>query len=366
MASQQQHMAGAVRSISDFQTTNMLGKGSMGHVWHAYRMNTKEAYAIKAIAKTNATAIARVVEERTILTLVDSPFIVRMYWAFQDDSHVYFVLQHAKGGDLMSVMRNFHAGGMSEDHSRFYIAEILLALEYLHEMNIVVRDLKPANCLTTGSGHIVLADFSHSTRLLGTRQFPKTGCSVPDVSNDEPSSDDRSDGTGCLGTPEYMAPETLHEQDTTKLVDYWSLGIILFELLFAHLPWGSCDDTQVADLFFSIMTQPVCFIDDEGERGVSVAAKALITGLLDKDPSRRMGADVADVKTHRFFNQPGEELDWAAARRGELVPPPREIPTVEDNNSEPEPGRHQPRRGSPVQWLRIRPFANRTTNSAAQ
>ena len=82
------------------------------------------------------------------------------------------------------------------------------------------------------------------------------------------------------------------------------MGIILFELLFARLPWGQRDDTQVVDLFFSIMTEPVCFIDDEGERGVSAAAKALITELLDKDPSKRMGTDVADIKTHKFFNQP--------------------------------------------------------------
>ena len=171
---------------------------------------------------------------------------------------MYLVLEHAVGGDLDSVMRNFHLGGMSEDHTRFYIAEILLALEYLHEMSIIVRDLKPANCLTTASGHVKLADFGHSTRQSDTGQSsPRSICKSLDRIKQEPASDTCSDGTGCVGTPEYMAPETLHDQATTKLVDYWSLGIIMYELIYACLPWGPCESSDCVDLFFNIITKPV-------------------------------------------------------------------------------------------------------------
>jgi serine/threonine protein kinase len=109
-----------------------------------------------------------------------------MFWTFQDDFHVYFVLEHTKGGDLLSVVHRFHSDGMSEAHARFYIAEILLALEYLHEMNVVVCDLKPVNCLTTAAGHVVLTGFLHSKRLLspGDPQR-KVKSSLPKVEVDQ-------------------------------------------------------------------------------------------------------------------------------------------------------------------------------------
>jgi serine/threonine protein kinase len=266
-------------------------------------------------------------------------------------------------------MHNFYPGGMAESHARFYVAETLLALEYLHGLGIVVRDLKPSNCLTTETGHIMLADFGHSKRLSGN--------------NIERSNNEQDDGAGsaqCVGTPEYMAPETLQDQPTNKMGDYWSLGIILYELVFACLPWGSCADTgtgEVEALFFSMLTQPVGFPDEEEDgigigigigagvgaqpptARVSEAARSLITGLLEKDPSNRLGADVAGIKAHTFFNQPGRELDWAAARRGELVPPPRELPVATGTAT---PSENLPRRGNPAQWLRVRPFPGPSTS----
>jgi protein-serine/threonine kinase len=344
----------------------------MGDVWHAYKKDTNEAYAIKIVEKAAAATNAeRVVEEKEILASMDNPFVIRMHWAFQDDSCVYLVLEHAVGGDLDSVMRNFHLGGMSEDRTRFYIAEILLALEYLHEMGIIVRDLKPANCLTTASGHVKLADFGHSTRQSDTGQSsPRSICKSLDRINQEPASDTCSDGTGCVGTPEYMAPETLLDQSTTKLVDYWSLGIIMYELIFACSPWGDYEGSDCVDLFYSIITQPVCFPDeevgdtssDDGEvqpgrcsKRASAAATDLIVGLLEKDPANRPGG--FEVKAHVFFNLPGSELDWAAARRGELVPPIRELPYRKlQRHGSPSPlDAEAPARGSPIWFLRHKP-----------
>jgi serine/threonine protein kinase len=352
-------MADSAPSIRDFQLTNILGKGSMGEVWQAHRKDTGEWYAIKTIAKTASTVVDRLIEEREILASVNNPFVIRLHWVFQDDSRVYFVLDHAKGGDLLSVMHNFHPGGMSESHARFYFAEILLALEYLHGMGIVVRDLKPSNCLTTETGHIMLTDFGHSERLPG---------------NIDRSNNEHDNGVGsaqCVGTPEYMAPETLQDHPATKMGDYWSLGITLYELMFACMPWGSRADTGIEDLFFEILTQPVFSADEEndgigaGARAqppttqVSEAARHLITRLLEKDPSNRLGADVASVKAHTFFNQPGLEMDWAAAQRGELVPPPRELPLTAVAAPASE---NLPRRGTPVQWLRVKPFPGPPTS----
>jgi serine/threonine protein kinase len=359
-----------VRSIRDFQVISILGKGAMGVVWHAHRKNTNETYAIKSIQKSTDTQIERVLQERAILTSVNNPFVMKMHWAFQDDSHIYFVLEHAKGGDLSVVTNTFHPGGMSEGHARFYIAEILLALEYLHTMNIVVRDLKPANCLTTASGHIMLTDFSHSKWLLhtGTGDSQASDYRPLDGSNNQQADDDFSDEDDCAGTPEYLAPEVLVDQAVTKMVDYWSLGIILYELIYARLPWGSCADKAVVDLFYSIITHPLCFTDgedtdcnistnDEMAGGavctpktrsrVSAVAKDLMTRLLEKDPATRIGSNMAEVKAHTFFNQPGSELDWAAAQRGELVPPPREIPTQPTDGGD-----------EAAQWSRFETFAN--------
>jgi serine/threonine protein kinase len=315
-------MPNDVRSIHDFQIISMLGKGAMGDVWHAYRYDTSETYAIKSIKKTPFTDIERVAREREILASVNNPFVVRMFWAFQDDSHVYFVLEHAKGGDLLSVVHRFYSDGMSEAYARFYIVEILLALEYLHEMNVIVCDLKPANCLTTAAGHIVLTDFSHSKWLLGPDDSQRRVSSSFVKSDSGLGSGDCRDTADCAGTAEYMAPEILQGQDRTKMVDYWCLGIMMYELIYARLPWGSCENIDIADLFYSIITQPVWFpafedgetssndeeitggaevqIEQPGKRSrpVSAAATGLMGALLDKEPSNRLGAVVAQIKTH--------------------------------------------------------------------
>ena len=370
-------MTAVVQSISDFAVISLLGKGSMGDVWHAKRKNTNETYAIKTIEKTTEVAhTERVCVEREILASVNSPFVIQMHWAFEDDSCVYFVLEHAVGDDLGSVMRNFHPDGMSEDHARFYIAEILLALEYLHRIGIILRDLKPANCLTTASGHIKLADFGHSTQQSDIS--PTSVCRSLDRINQEPVSASCSDGADCVGTPEYMAPETLQDQTTTKMVDYWSLGIIMYELIYACLPWGPCESSDCVDLFFSIITKPVPLThevsgvsSDEGKmeggaivhtqprrrcKRVCAAATNLIIGLLEKDPANRAGTDEAGIKAHRFFNMPGSALDWAAARRGELVPPTRKLPycSLQTSSSQTPPETEALARGSPILFLRNR------------
>jgi microtubule-associated serine/threonine kinase len=186
------HVGKAVDSIYDFQLSELLGKGAMGIVWRARRKNTNERYAIKVIEKQSVEDIDSVIAEREILAEMNHPFVVQMYWAFQDEKRVYFVLEYANGGDLHSVIQNFYPDGMDEDRVRFYIVEILLAVEYLHSKDIVVRDLKPSNCLTTEAGHVKLTDFGHSLRLAKQKD---------NNSAEEEDFGDEDEDSNCVGTP---------------------------------------------------------------------------------------------------------------------------------------------------------------------
>lgn len=292
-------------AITDFDLVHLLGSGGVGNVWYGVERETGRAFAVKIIEKhqiMGQTSIARVLAEREIMTRLQHPFIVNLHYAFQDDTRIFFVLDYKSGGDFYKMMKQIPNRKMDEADARFYAAEILLALEYLHTNGITFRDLKPENVLVSEEGHICVADFGlavvqqHNAR--NTGGLRKTGLGGLTVQK-----------TVC-GTPEYMAPEVIREDGHGKMVDYWALGVMIYEMLFGKTPWAGLNAT---DMFFSVLTKSIPFPST-----VSKPAKKLIESLMMKDPHHRLGrGGPQEVKNHDFF----ASTDWTEIFEQRVRPP---------------------------------------------
>ena len=261
---------------------------------------TEQIYALKVLRKDNIikrNQVEHTRTERSVLGYVRHPFIVGMNMAFQSKDKLYFVLDYCAGGELF-----FHLGKIGkfpEHRARFYAAEIMLAISYVHSLDIIYRDLKPENVLLDAEGHIRLTDF---------------GLSKEGISSSS------SGANSFCGTPEYLAPEILNRQGHGRAVDWWSLGALLYEML-TSLPPFYCQDRH--RLFEKIRHSELPY-----PPSVTKPAKKLLQGLLTKDPTKRLGsgpADADDIKVHEFFN----EINWAKLSNGEVIPPWR--PSISGN-----------------------------------
>lgn len=263
-----------------------------GKVFLAREKRTAEMVALKVLKKDNIikrNQVEHTRTERSVLGYVKHPFIVGLKMAFQSQDKLYFVLDYCAGGELF-----FHLGKVgkfSESRACFYAAEITLAINYVHDLDIVYRDLKPENVLLDSRGHIRLTDF---------------GLSKEGISNSS------SGANSFCGTPEYLAPEILNRQGHGRAVDWWSLGALLYEML-TGLPPFYCRDRE--KLFEKIRRGTLDYPDY-----LSPRAKQLLRGLLTKDPQRRLGSgpnDAEDIKAQEFF----AGLHWDKLMTGELTPP---------------------------------------------
>jgi serine/threonine protein kinase len=245
-------------------------------------------FAMKVLAKTEVVRLKQVEHincERSILGAVDHPGIVNLFCTFQDSLNIYMLLEFVQGGELFSHLRR--AVRFSADVTRFYAANIILVLEYLHNRNLIYRDLKPENLLLDAHGYLKVTDFG----------FAKY---VPDRTF-----------TLC-GTPEYLAPEIIYSAGHGKAADWWAFGVLLFEMLcgyppfFDESPWGIYEKILAGNFSFPPHVDPV--------------ARDLIRRLLSSDRSKRLGnlrSGAMDVKNHQWF----EGVDWAAVE-GRLIPAP--------------------------------------------
>jgi serine/threonine protein kinase len=263
-----------------------------GKVFLVREIQTEEMFALKVLRKDNIikrNQVEHTRTERSVLGYVKHPFIVSMNMAFQSKDKLYFVLDYCAGGELF-----FHLGKLGkfpEPRARFYAAEITLAISYVHELDIIYRDLKPENVLLDSKGHVRLTDFGLSKEGI-------TGSS--------------SGANSFCGTPEYLAPEILNRQGHGRAVDWWSLGALLYEML-TGLPPFYCRDRE--RLFEKIRKSDLAY-----PRYLSACAQGVLRGLLTRDPRARLGsgpADADDIRQHIFF----EEIDWRKLSRGEVTPP---------------------------------------------
>ena len=288
---------GVVRKMqaADFEPLRCLGKGTYGTVLLVKQAATGKLYAQKQFRKASLTVRKHLVEqtktERAILESINRhPFVVKLYYAFQDHEKLYLILEYAQGGELFERMR---AEGMfPEETAAFYMAELVLALEHLHStVGVVYRDLKPENCLLDSDGHLLLTDF---------------GLSKVAVDGDYRCN-------SMTGTMEYMAPEVIQQQEYDTAVDWWSFGILGFDLLTGSTPFRANNDMKVKEKILKAKLVLPYFL--------SLDAKDLLTRLLRKEPKKRLGSnmpkDMQVVKSHRFFRK----IEWKKLDARDLEAP---------------------------------------------
>lgn len=269
---------------SDFTIKSALGKGSFGKVFLVTMTATGRLYALKAISKHrlhDQRKKQHTIQERNILVSVKSEFLVKLHYAFQNPQKLFLVLDFMQGGEFYSHMKQ---RCLSVQTAVFYAAEVLLALEDLHSYRIIYRDLKPENMLMDECGHIRLSDFNLSKIV----------------------QDDFRTRTIC-GTPEYIAPEVLKAEGQTEKLDYWSLGVFLYEMLHGTSPFLANTREQ---LFANIINA-----NYQINVRLEPAAKSLIKMLLKVNPEERPNLET--VKSQRFF----AGVDWERLRKKQVSPP---------------------------------------------
>eukprot|EP01097_Dermamoeba_algensis_P009991 TRINITY_DN71_c0_g1_i6.p1 TRINITY_DN71_c0_g1~~TRINITY_DN71_c0_g1_i6.p1 ORF type:complete len:288 (-),score=58.99 TRINITY_DN71_c0_g1_i6:395-1258(-) len=248
-------------TIEDFDLLNVIGRGSFGKVFQVRKKNTGKIFALKVLNKKTIierNEVDHTKAERNILQKLIHPFLMNLHYSFQTPDKLYFVMDYVNGGELFYHLQKDRK--FSEERTRFYCAEIVLGLEYLHSENVIYRDLKPENLLLTQEGHICLTDFGIAKEGLGD--------------------DDRTE-TFC-GTPEYLAPEILENNPYGKGVDWWSFGTLMYEMLNGLPPFYAQD---IQEMYTKIISSPLEF---SSAFNGGPDAKSLIKQLLERNPEKRL------------------------------------------------------------------------------
>ncbi|XP_042567325.1 ribosomal protein S6 kinase alpha-6 [Cyprinus carpio] len=278
---------------SQFELLKVLGQGSFGKVFLVRKLMGPDAgqlYAMKVLKKASLKVRDRVRTkmERDILVEVNHPFIVKLHYAFQTEGKLYLILDFLRGGDVFTRLSKEVM--FTEEDVKFYLAELALALDHLHNLGIVYRDLKPENILLDEAGHIKLTDF---------------GLSKESVDQDKKA-------YSFCGTVEYMAPEVVNRRGHTQSADWWSLGVLMFEMLTGTLPFQGKDRNETMNMILKAKLGMPQFL--------SLEAQSLLRMLFKRNPSNRLGAGpdgVEEIKRHTFFST----IDWNKLYRRELQPP---------------------------------------------
>ncbi|NXW27892.1 MAST2 kinase, partial [Phaetusa simplex] len=307
-------------SEEEFETIKLISNGAYGAVYLVRHKTTRQRFAMKKINKQNLilrNQIQQAFVERDILTFAENPFVVSMFCSFETKRHLCMVMEYVEGGDCATLLKNI--GALPVDMARMYFAETVLALEYLHNYGIVHRDLKPDNLLITSMGHIKLTDFGLSKIGLMTLRGKRKKKKKTKISFDVNLAICRFIAFSCVsfevcGTPEYIAPEVILRQGYGKPVDWWAMGVILYEFLVGCVPFFG--DTP-EELFGQVISDEIAW--PEGDDALPPDAQDLISKLLRQNPLERMGTGSAfEVKQHRFF----KDLDWNGLLRqkAEFIP----------------------------------------------
>ncbi|XP_044773181.1 ribosomal protein S6 kinase alpha-2 isoform X1 [Neomonachus schauinslandi] len=278
---------------SQFELLKVLGQGSYGKVFLVRKTKGSDAgqlYAMKVLKKATLKVRDRVRSkmERDILAEVNHPFIVKLHYAFQTEGKLYLILDFLRGGDLFSRLSKEVM--FTEEDVKFYLAELALALDHLHGLGIIYRDLKPENILLDEEGHIKITDFGLSKEAIDHDKRAYSFC----------------------GTIEYMAPEVVNRRGHTQSADWWSFGVLMFEMLTGSLPFQGKDRKETMALILKAKLGMPQFL--------SMEAQSLLRALFKRNPCNRLGAGidgVEEIKRHPFF----VTIDWNKLYRKEIKPP---------------------------------------------
>uniref|UniRef100_A0A8C1E2K4 Protein kinase C n=1 Tax=Cyprinus carpio carpio TaxID=630221 RepID=A0A8C1E2K4_CYPCA len=286
--------------LGDFDLIRVIGRGSYAKVLLVRLKKNEQIYAMKVVKKElvhDDEDIDWVQTEKHVFEQASTnPFLVGLHSCFQTESRLFLVIEYVNGGDLMFHMQRQRK--LPEEHARFYAAEICIALNFLHEKGIIYRDLKLDNVLLDQDGHIKITDYG----------MCKEGIRPGDTTS-----------TFC-GTPNYIAPEILRGEDYGFSVDWWALGVLMFEMMAGRSPFDIITDNPDMNteeyLFQVILEKPIRI-----PRSLSVKAASVLKGFLNKDPKERLGCQVqtgfTDIKSHTFFRS----IDWDQLEQKQVTPP---------------------------------------------
>ncbi|KAJ5492950.1 Serine/threonine-protein kinase PKH2 [Penicillium diatomitis] len=304
------------KGVRDFSFGNTLGEGSYSTVVFATDRQTLKEYAIKILDKRHIIKEKKVkyvnIEKDTLNRLTDHPGIVRLYYTFQDERSLYFVLDLCKGGELLGVLKRMTT--FDEECTRFYGAQILDTIDYMHRCGVIHRDLKPENVLLDHQMYVKITDFG-TAKILKPRRLDENQASMPPLDASEIPEEERA--SSFVGTAEYVSPELLTEKNACKASDLWAFGCIIYQLLSGRPPFKASNEYQTF--------QKIVALDYEFPIGFPTVARDLVERLLVLDPARRL--QIEHIKNHEFFQGVswGPEL-WKqkAPRLKAYVPPARE------------------------------------------
>lgn len=283
-----QERSPCMNSVDDYDIIKAIGNGAYGEVFLVRNKSTFTYHAMKAVAKEVVVArkhVKHLILEKKILECVHFPFTLTIDVAFKDNVYLYFILPFVAGGEMFNYIQKY--GSFSDELSKFYAGQVVLALEYIHHCEVIHRDIKPENILIDVTGYVKLCDFGFSKKIK------------------------KKTWTLC-GTPEYLAPEIIMSRGYNYAVDWWAVGVLIYEMEAGTPPFYSGDPAKLYD---NIIEGRYKFPENmNGE------CRNLIKGFLQVDPSKRIGSligGVYDIKSHSWF----KEIDWDALLHQRIEPP---------------------------------------------
>ncbi|QSS60078.1 3-phosphoinositide-dependent protein kinase [Histoplasma capsulatum] len=314
------------KGVRDFSFGRTLGEGSYSTVVAATDRQTLKEYAIKILDKRHIIKEKKVkyvnIEKDTLNRLTDHPGVVRLYYTFQDERSLYFVLDLASGGELLGVLKRMSS--FDEECTRFYGAQILDTIDYMHRRGVIHRDLKPENVLLDSQMHVKITDFGTAKILDRSKRQEENSSGIPQMDSDDA---DRDRANSFVGTAEYVSPELLTDKSAYKASDLWAFGCIIYQLIAGRPPFKAANEYQTF--------QKIVGLEYEFPPGFPSVARDLVERLLVLDPSRRL--QMEHIKNHEFF----DGIVWGrglwkqkAPRLKPYVPPPPEPIKLNGSNKD--------------------------------
>ena len=295
------------QSIKDYESIAIIGRGAFGEVHVCREKKTDKIYAIKKIKKNVLilkNQIIHVLNEQKFMSRAKSPWIVELKASFQEDDYLYLVMEYLPGGDLMNLL--IKKDILTENEAKFYISELILAIESIHKLDCIHRDIKPDNVLIDKNGHIKLSDFGLAK--ISDKLYEKENEKYKNYISEKKNKDfeevkkTHNKNFSCVGTAYYVAPEVLNKKGYDKDIDWWSVGIIFYEMLVGYAPFCS---KETRDVCFKVLNWKK-YLKIPSKIKISEEAKDLIFKMINSS-NNRLGKNGADeIKNHPFFSG----VDW--------------------------------------------------------